>query len=162
MKVLGTSLSGLVGAVFVASSALAADPIPPPALPPAPPATEPAPAFSWTGFYLGAHGGYSWGGVLAEVDILNVGGATGESIDGMIAYPIAGVFGGLNAGFNFQAGPVVLGLNGEISIANTSGGVSWPFYGDPTDSVRQFGALVWVGRGSCRLGLRPGPCLRPR
>jgi len=156
MKLVNTSAVALVGVALIASSALAADlPTPPPAPPPVP-APVPAPAFSWTGFYVGVHGGYAWGAVVADRDFLGftAGRPTGADIDATTTYPIAGAFGGLNAGFNFQAGPLVLGVNGEINLARIAGGASWPVYGDANDSVSSLSN--WFGSVAARAGLAFG------
>jgi outer membrane immunogenic protein len=93
--------------------------------------------------------------VIADVDVLGftAGRGTGESIDGTTTYPIAGPFGGVNAGYNYQFGPVVLGLNGEINIAGINGGTSWAFY-NAGDSVST--ALNWFGSIAARAGLAFG------
>ncbi len=89
-------LAALLGGV--ATSAFAAD------LPTrkAPPAPMPylAPAFSWTGFYLGVNGGYG----------LNSGGGDFGSPDG-------GFVGG-TAGYNYQMGQLVLGVEGDWDWAS--------------------------------------------
>jgi outer membrane immunogenic protein len=75
---------------------------------PAPVAPVVAPAYDWTGFYLGAHGGYSWG----ESDIDTIG--TIDDFDG-------GLVGG-QLGVNWQWNSVVFGVEGDASwsMADTS------------------------------------------
>ena len=80
-----------------------------------------AQAFSWTGFYVGAHAGYSWtdgkatlasvypGGVL-EIDIGNRTLPTSAAIEG------DGPSGGVQVGYNVQFGALVGGLEADISV----------------------------------------------
>jgi len=102
------SLAGAVIASVFATNALAAD------LPvKAPPMV--APVFTWTGFYAGLNGGYSWGrasetlfpnSILATVIRQDVNG---------------GVFGG-QAGYNWQLDPKwVIGLEGDIQWTGERG-----------------------------------------
>src|SRR3954451_8091617 len=85
--------------VISGAPALAAD------IPVKAPARSPtSPVYDWSGFYLGGHLGYLWGktrvvddGVLTE---------SGARTNGVIA--------GLLAGFNWQTGPVVLGIEGDF------------------------------------------------
>ncbi len=62
-----------------------------------PPVT--APAYNWTGFYVGANGGGGWGHSWWQ-DV-----STGVNLSG-------GQVGG-TAGYNWQAGRVVLGVEGD-------------------------------------------------
>ena len=98
---------GLLCATVLSSSGFAAD------LPvyKAPAATY-APAFSWTGFYLGANLGYGWGKASGTSTIAgNIFGANG-------VFPgssnLNGINGGGQAGYNWQTGPVVLGIEGDF------------------------------------------------
>ncbi|MBX6425867.1 MAG: porin family protein [Variibacter sp.] len=70
---------------------------------PTPPAYV-APAFSWTGFYLGAHAGYGWGTGRGTVLGFDIGSAA-----------INGGFGGGQIGYNWQTGGFVLGIEADIS-----------------------------------------------
>lgn len=85
---------------------------------------------NWSGFYLGAHAGYSWGST--DVDLSNSTGAIfysdpfvpdqGSLSDG------SGFIGGLTVGANKQFGDVVLGLEADVSWpdAETSGTFTTP------------------------------------
>ena len=77
-----------------------------------------APAFSWSGFYLGGHAGYAWTNDIAsqytgnaDVNALIAGGALPRSYD----VSGDGFAGGLQFGFNWQAGALVFGLEADIS-----------------------------------------------
>jgi outer membrane immunogenic protein len=77
----------------------------------APPMVAPAYVADWAGFYLGIHGGYGWGDTSFDAPFSDFG-----------AKPKGGLFGG-HAGYNWQYGPVVTGLEIDFSGAdiNTSG-----------------------------------------
>ena len=68
-----------------------------------PPAPAPLP-YNWGGLYLGGHFGYLWGRTRVEEE-------------GVVTEPNAatnGVIGGVLAGYNWQAGPWVFGLEGDF------------------------------------------------
>ena len=94
-------------AVLVAGAATAAD-MPVKA---APRPVMVAPAFSWTGFYLGVNGGWGWGNSKREL----LGLAGSFDIDGALA--------GGQVGFNYQfAGSgFVLGFEADYQWANIEG-----------------------------------------
>jgi outer membrane immunogenic protein len=113
-----------VMSLAMVAGAGAADLMPAPA--PVPVYTKaPPPAWSWTGFYLGLQGGAGWGTSQKN--------ETGfESTTGVItttttpfafqsSYGLNGLHGGGTAGFNWQTGPVVWGIEGDISAADISG-----------------------------------------
>lgn len=97
MKHLAATLLGATALLGVSAAAFAADlPVKAPVAP-AYTAVQ-APVFSWTGFYLGANVGYGWAS----------DGATGFSSD------LNGVIGGGQIGYNWQTGPLVLGIEADI------------------------------------------------
>ena len=94
-----------VAALVAAQSAIAADlsvaPLykaPPPAL---------APAYNWSGFYLGVNGGGGWGHSYWDTSADRVG--------------LSGGLAGGTAGYNWQFGNAVLGIEGDIDWANLKG-----------------------------------------
>jgi len=66
------------------------------------------PAFTWTGFYVGANAGYGWGNVNAN-GFANVG-----DLDGFV--------GGGQVGYNYQMGQFVVGLEADLQAADLSSG----------------------------------------
>jgi len=94
-----------VGALIAASCADAADLSVAP-LYKAPPVPV-TPAYNWTGFYLGLNGGGSWGHSYWDTSAVPI------STSGALA--------GGTAGYNWQFGNAVLGLEGDIDWTNIKG-----------------------------------------
>ncbi|MER9925947.1 porin family protein [Mesorhizobium sp. M0048] len=75
-----------------------------------------ASTYNWTGFYLGAH----VGGGKSKVDWeYSRNGATADH-DG------SGALGGVQAGYNFQSGNIVYGIEADIAAAKIDGDTSCP------------------------------------
>jgi opacity protein-like surface antigen len=81
----------------------------------------PPPPFSWTGFYLGGNVGAGFGTTETSV---NVGPAltavTGTPVDAtapLVSETFNGFVGGIQAGYNWQAGVFVLGVEGDLDAA---------------------------------------------
>lgn len=70
-----------------------------------------APAFTWTGFYVGANAGYAWGNVNAGAFRLARTVSIGD---------IDGFTGGGQVGYNYQMGQFVLGVETDIQGADLS------------------------------------------
>ncbi len=118
----------LGAAAFMASAAHAAD-LPGPA------------AYDWAGPSIGLQGGYGWGendtaascgdggGILllsADVCGGSVGGLGGRSSpvtlgQGRGSIGLGGFVGGLNAGYDWQVDNIVLGVTGDIELADMDG-----------------------------------------
>ncbi|CAM5218242.1 hypothetical protein ARD30_09685 [Bosea thiooxidans] len=77
------------------------------------------PAFTWTGFYIGANAGYGWGNVNAN------GWANVGDLDGFV--------GGGQIGYNYQIGQFVLGLEADLQAADLSSGDNLGLIGVKTD-----------------------------
>jgi outer membrane immunogenic protein len=85
----------------------------------------PAPPFSWTGFYLGGNVGAGFGTTETSV---NVGPAitalTGTAVAATVplsSETFNGFLGGVQAGYNWQAGVFVLGVEGDLDAASLQG-----------------------------------------
>jgi len=90
-------------AISAPLGAYAADlPMAPPP-PPRAPAFVPPPPFTWTGFYVGINGGYSWGNINTND---NVGDTASFNSNG-------GIVGG-TIGFNYQWNWFVAGFEGDV------------------------------------------------
>jgi outer membrane immunogenic protein len=88
-----------------------------------------APVFTWTGFYVGVHGGWGW----AHWDA-GPGAVTGGTADG------DGWLLGLQAGYNYQMGSIVLGIEGEIALADVK--ITEPLFAGSITLKNDFYGLV--------------------
>jgi outer membrane immunogenic protein len=138
----------LIGAAASASvfagSAFAAD-IPIKA--PAPVAPQ---AWSWAGFYLGAHGGYGW----KDNDFTDII-ATPLAIDGIRSE--GSLFGG-QAGYNWQYGRWVAGFELDVSAANLKGvsnAVTSPSGPSATATRYYADDVKYLGTARARFGVAP-------
>lgn len=98
---------GVVGAAAFVQAASAADM--PVKVPAAAPAALAAP--NWTGFYVGLAGGYGWGRA-EQTDSTPFSSGTYDTTGGVIGGTI---------GYSWQSGPVVFGLETDLSYANITG-----------------------------------------
>ena len=103
LNFLGISV-GAVVLTLVGGSAFAADLSVAPIYK-APPVVTP-PAYNWSGFYLGANGGGSWGT---------------SSWDSAGSFNLSGAVVGGTLGANWQVGHVVLGAEGDVDWSNLKG-----------------------------------------
>lgn len=73
-----------------------------------------APAYSWTGFYVGGNLGYSFGRASTDWTIAGVPiGSTSNNMNGIL--------GGLQAGYNWQSSNWVFGLEADIQATGQQG-----------------------------------------
>jgi outer membrane immunogenic protein len=102
----GVAAAGLVTAPAFAADMPTVEPLP------VPPAVEAAPSNDWTGFYLGALGGFGWG--TADTNAVGDINANGFDVGGF-------------AGANWQWGNFVVGAEGDIVYPwreETRGGIT--------------------------------------
>ena len=122
-----------------------------------------APVNTWTGFYIGGNGGYAWSANSnrakldgTDIDSVFVGefpqdvlfsDATRKNFDS------SGGFGGGQAGYNWQQGRAVFGVEADIQGSGVSGSTRLRvFPGDATDSASASSDLDWFGTVRGRLG----------
>jgi len=158
MKKLMLTTAALVA--LTVGSAGAAD------LPPGPAykAPPPVPMWSWSGFYIGLQGGGGWGTSDDSLTAVQLT-APGASI----TFPVtpaglatnnlstSGLFGGANAGVNWQTGPLVLGVEGDINWSNIDGtGNCSGLFGFLNVSVFQASCntkMPWFATATGRIGM---------
>ena len=70
------------------------------------PYLSPDPVFSWTGFYIGVHGGYGWSKI------------SGDGTFGPASATAKGFLGGGQLGYNYQMGSFVIGAEVDAAWAN--------------------------------------------
>jgi opacity protein-like surface antigen len=94
----------------------------------------PSPAYNWSGFYLGANLGGAWTSGSLNIPGNNLYGGTTEFI------------GGVQAGYNFQAGHLLLGVEGDFDGAT---------FGHPVLPTPTLGSVSqrWIGTAAGRVGL---------
>lgn len=105
------------------------------------------PGFRWTGLYAGLQGGYGWGNTGATWTALDIGTREGFS------YPTSGALGGLHAGYNWQVGSLVLGLETDIEASGIAGSGFGSFGSVQSTNVD------WLGSLRGRLGYAAGRTL---
>jgi outer membrane immunogenic protein len=99
------------------------------------PAYVPPPVYNWTGFYLGINGGGAWG--RSEFSAPFESGS----------FDTSGWLAGGTIGYNWQTGPVVFGLEGDIDYAHINGSAICGG-GVTTCEIRN----NWLGTARGRLG----------
>jgi outer membrane immunogenic protein len=135
MKRLAIALLAVTGfSVGFASMASAADlPVKAPVM---------APAYNWTGFYIGIEGGGGWGSTRHTNAVSGNNSGTDNNLTG-------GLVGG-TYGYNWQFGSWVIGFEGDISWTGISDtfGIN-AFCGSSTPCITN---LRWLGTDRARLG----------
>ena len=151
------SILGLVAiGALMAGPAMAADLRMPVKAPPAPI----VPVASWTGFYIGVNGGYGWNNDTGSSTCVNpTGGSSGCDFGvGNVVKPGGGLFGG-QIGYNWQTGPVVLGVETDIQWADIAGTATatdlccQPFPAPPAASTPRHPSSIGSARCAADLGL---------
>jgi outer membrane immunogenic protein len=126
-------LAGVALTALLGGAASAAD-IPVKARPYGPP-----PAFTWTGFYIGAHVGGGWGTKEWDAITMVPGFAPVKSValaDVTGTHTVNGFLGGVQGGFNIQFGPTVWGVEAQWSGADVKG--HGPCFGEIGFGVASF------------------------
>lgn len=93
-----------------------------------------SPVYSWTGFYVGGQVGTGWGTSQTDVDVGNtfIGAPVNQTVNQLIggnlglSVPLPqvqmnGFLGGAQAGYNYQTGVMVFGIEGDILGADLKG-----------------------------------------
>jgi outer membrane immunogenic protein len=110
--------------------------------------------YNWTGFYVGGNIGYSW---ARSNDAFTFISAAGPVFDaGSSNANVNGVIGGLQAGYNWQTGALVLGLETDIQLSGQSGSGTAicpvTTCGGGGGTVTYTDKLTWFGTTRGRLG----------
>ncbi len=129
MKIL--LVAGIAALAFIGSSAFASD------LPTKAPINKipiAPPPYNWSGFYVGANFGSGWGNGSLNIPGNNFYGGITELI------------GGVQAGYNFQAGHVLLGAEADFDLAS---------FNHPTFPAPTLGSVSnhWMSTVAGRIGL---------
>jgi outer membrane immunogenic protein len=127
-------------------------------------APPPPPMWSWSGFYIGVQGGAGWGTTEDQLTAFQNCGKAGCGPVNTVAVPDAfrssytlnGLHAGGTAGFNWQTGRIVFGVEGDISGADIDGsGDCSTSFGNPSlgFSGGCHSRLTWFGTLTGRLGV---------
>jgi len=151
---------GAAGAIAVIASANASE------LPAASLKEVPVPPYNWTGYYIGANGGYAWntGGKLIENTNLSCDSYSSYSLDGNTWYGCGpyvtkhtlypdGGFGGGQVGFNWQAGRIVYGVEVDFQGAGISDSTTLYPLSPNISGAHAESELDWFGTVRGRIGL---------
>ncbi len=84
-------------------------------------AAESAPSFNWTGPYAGLHIGYGWANADTNFSPLPNAASFADLAPSQLNPNSNGVVGGLQAGYNYQTGCFVFGLEADFSGSGISG-----------------------------------------
>ncbi len=92
---------------------------------------------NWTGFYVGAHGGYRWADAQASSSPYTFTGAgdTHPDIPGVTgSFDLKSFIGGPHAGYNWQFAPnFLVGIEGDIDFGSAKKSIATTFLGTDTD-----------------------------
>lgn len=113
----------------------------------------PAPAFTWSGFYVGGNIGGAWSN-LTGVDTTAAGGLLGAA-GTSVTDNGSGFAGGLQAGYNWQFSNWVLGVQGDISWTGINATAASPVLGTTFVNYKS----DWAASVTGRLGYAWGPTL---
>jgi outer membrane immunogenic protein len=153
MKRIALLTAAAVGVVGLAHNAMAADL----GVRPAPQVVAPAPiAPTWTGFYLGFNGGWGWTS-SNNVTVTPTGAIAGAFPAFSISQQADGpVFGG-QAGYNYQVGSWVFGIEGDVDGFGSQKGFKSVF--EPTTGAFFSASATpqWLATVRGRLGYTWGP-----
>ena len=129
MNKLAVALLSSAALLMTAAAASAAD------LPARPVYKAPiaAPAFSWTGIYIGGNVGYGWGRTRGTAAVSAPGALPGQ-------FDLDGIVGGGQIGTNYQVGNWVLGVEVDYQGASVDGSNTAGVFND-TAKVERFGTV---------------------
>lgn len=156
MRVISSTILVSAAVLTMASTASAADM----ALKAPPP--PPTPVSSWTGFYIGVDGGYGSNQSTGDSVCINpagiVFGAGCTLPTGPVMRPSGGLFGG-EAGYNYQSGVVVTGVETDFQWSGIRGSgtalLSEPIFVGPVASYSATSNMDWFGTTRARIGILP-------
>jgi outer membrane immunogenic protein len=125
-------------------------------------APPPAPALTWTGFYVGAHGGVGWSRGDVRADYLPT--PTFGLFPTLATSSGSGALGGGQVGYNWMAAPNwLIGVEGDVSKTGIKSSLTvapalfpsgLPNTAQPTSWTRD---LQWLASARARIGYTPTP-----
>jgi outer membrane immunogenic protein len=127
------------------------------------------PPFTWTGFYVGVNAGGIWPSGSRNASILDTNPATAAFVTagfpGGLGSQSAGFIGGGQAGYNWQTGAFVLGVETDFdgsTLSKKFNNIGSPFaaatgLGGDFLTVNGKNSLTWLGTTRARLGFVATP-----
>jgi len=115
--------------------------------------------YDWTGFYVGANAGYGWGS--QSIALSGSGALALAFTDGRLPTSLAsnpqGFLGGVQAGYNYQSGRMVFGVETDIAYADIRRSETVSLAPIPPVTYNTTGEqkLDWFGTLRARLGFLP-------
>jgi outer membrane immunogenic protein len=119
--------------------------------------------YSWTGFYAGGNLGYGWGSANQSLSVSESNEPFSAGLTQLLNTTTAGTLnggiGGVQAGYNWQVGNFLLGLETDIQASGQRGNNSFNGTihtfgaGDNPVSVSDTSRLEWFGTVRGRLGV---------
>jgi outer membrane immunogenic protein len=147
-------LLATAAAVLLSTPTLAADLAPAPVEPAAPVYLP----FTWTGFYVGANVGVGFGDSDRDVSFVPDPRGNRPPSDPSLGDDDVGLTAGVQAGFNYQMGMLVVGVEADINYLNldSSSEVTTLDVGaGTTEVIRTSQEINWFGTLRARLGVTP-------
>jgi outer membrane immunogenic protein len=138
-------LLATAAAVLLSTPTFAADLAPMPAEPVAP-AYLP---FTWTGGYVGVQVGYGWGDESDDQSEIFL-----DALEAADEFDMDGFLGGVHAGFNWQMGALVLGVEGDVEFSTYEGDADFNYVTAPDEGFA--GTLSMESDWQASLRLRAG------
>jgi outer membrane immunogenic protein len=160
-------LMGAAAAGLTVAGAFAAQAADLPTRKEAPPPVFVPPPFTWTGFYIGANAGGVWaqGSRTATLFAPGAGIFLNNFFPGNIGKSQSGFIGGGQAGYNWQSGAAVFGIETDFdgtSLSKNFNFTSLPFtnaglFNGDTLNVNAKASLDWLGTTRGRIGFVATP-----
>jgi len=149
-------VAAIAGSIFLASTmgSLAAD------MAVKAPVAPPIAIYNWTGFYVGGNVGYAWGNADTFFNPLPSAALFVNLLPQTLSPDPKGVFGGVQAGYNWQSGRFVIGVEADIQATDINGDArvspiiqnnGTPFPGAGFLSTHQ--RINWFGTARVRAGV---------
>jgi outer membrane immunogenic protein len=120
-----------------------------------------APAFNWTGFYIGVHGGGAWlqhQQVTTPNNGICAPGLAFDAANSCNLNTSGGAFGGF-AGFNYQSGRVVFGIEADASWVGLNRSANFPDLSGLGPFMTMTAKVDWLATVRGRVGITMSPTL---
>jgi outer membrane immunogenic protein len=110
----------------------------------------------WQGFYVGGHIGMDWANIDAANNVVFIGGV---SLPARMSVSSSGILGGMQAGYNFQFGNFLYGIEFDLGGMDIGGKRTFVDAVTPARAFTVSGAGGWYGDIAARGGFAYGNLL---